>query len=1022
MEPWLFLGESMAGKAVEILLKAKDFASAQIAKVNERVRAIGPASDSSVAGNERLSSSFSTLTSRIGAFIGATAGFIAVKGFFEGVINTGSKFETLQTQIDAVTGSAKAGEEAFSWIKQFAKDTPFQLDEVATSFIKLKAFGLDPLDGTFQKLVDQSSKLGGGQEKLNGIIIAVGQAWAKQKLQAEETLQLVERGVPVYDLLSKALSKTTAEIQQMSFDGELGRDAIKALIDEMGSSSLGAAAAQMENASSVVSNLKDQITEFFAEISDQGALEYFKSQLKELSSTIKQMVADGSLKEFAKDIADGMISMAKAIKTTVSTVVSFTSEIKSMVAAFITVKFVQYTAAFFQIAKAITAAKFAQIGLNIAMRANPIGLLVTAIGALYIGIEALVNKYFDWSTSAERAARDQQLVADQAEAAAEKYRALTEQLGLQITSEEDLKAAVDAGLISLNQKTQEYERVKTAAELATLAQNNYVSALTGVTAEINLQANQMVAGAFAGQQFKAKLDEMTASSQGLAGSLSSMSSGVFAEFMAASEEMLAGNFLTDLETADLKLVLMSESFKRLGVDTELLQSGLTSAGLAAVKTFAFIANQAEATGDVLLLSIDAALTKIKNNRGIDAITAEVVKLANTGRYTSDQILAMMSKIDAAAEKLIKPIKEINNLLSNLGKDIGAADTVEALEDLSIAATDAFSQGKITAEEYNDLIEAIQNRLADVNALLERQIQLQQQLNGENADGDEQQDDAERNHHREREKSIQITGRLGEATAKALDISNKARVGTILGVQAIRQYFAGVNTLAARLLEASENADKFADSVLNTVDSGNASEQQMAGYVKRLEQMIAGGKNLDNQSLSKLQNALSAAKSKMAALKDETKSAQDVIAGLAGELAGLEGDQLKVQAIEAQQRRLDLEGKIAQAQAEGNAEAVASYNKALSLLDKINAKKKQQIIVQQQADAQQNNQQQQSSTKQNGSSPISSSTSNGAQAIPSGRTVSISFVDPKGETVTGVFPERDENKMIDIFRKSGAVTR
>ena len=55
------------------------------------------------------------------------------------------------------------------------------------------------MDGSMQAIVDQASKLGGGMERLNGISLAVGQAWAKQKLQGEEILQLVEHGVPVWE-------------------------------------------------------------------------------------------------------------------------------------------------------------------------------------------------------------------------------------------------------------------------------------------------------------------------------------------------------------------------------------------------------------------------------------------------------------------------------------------------------------------------------------------------------------------------------------------------------------------------------------------------------------------------------------------------------------------------------------------------------------------------------------------------------------------------------------------------------
>ncbi|MNC70662.1 hypothetical protein D3C75_1214970 [compost metagenome] len=68
-------------------------------------------------------------------------------------------------------------------------------------FVRLKAFGIDPMNGAMQGMVDQAFKLGGGFEEVQGISLALGQAWAKQKLQGEESLQLIERGVPVWQLL-----------------------------------------------------------------------------------------------------------------------------------------------------------------------------------------------------------------------------------------------------------------------------------------------------------------------------------------------------------------------------------------------------------------------------------------------------------------------------------------------------------------------------------------------------------------------------------------------------------------------------------------------------------------------------------------------------------------------------------------------------------------------------------------------------------------------------------------------------
>ncbi len=163
---------------------------------------------------DRASGSLQRLSGRFAALVGATVGLYGLKRAISGLLNTGDQFERLRVQLNAVMGSVEQGEAAVQWIKQFTRETPYQLGQVAESFVRLKAFGLDPMDGSMQAIVDQASKLGGGMERLNGITLAVGQAWAKQKLQGEEILQLVERGVPVWSLLEKATGKKCTGITE----------------------------------------------------------------------------------------------------------------------------------------------------------------------------------------------------------------------------------------------------------------------------------------------------------------------------------------------------------------------------------------------------------------------------------------------------------------------------------------------------------------------------------------------------------------------------------------------------------------------------------------------------------------------------------------------------------------------------------------------------------------------------------------------------------------------------------------
>lgn len=247
------------------------------------------------------------------ALQGLGAGITYLKDGITSMLQTGDQFENLQNRLTSLMGSVEGGEKATTWIKSFAKDTPLQLADVTDAFALLKAYGIDPMNGSLKAIEDQSEKLGGGMERLEGISTALGQAWAKEKLQTEEILQLIERGVPAWDMLAKVTGKNTEQLQELATKGRLGRDVIQELIAEMGRSSGGAAAKAMSTLTGLVSNLADTTTDFLGRIANAGALDYVKGRLKELAQTIAQMDADGRLDRLARALSEAFVTGSEKV-------------------------------------------------------------------------------------------------------------------------------------------------------------------------------------------------------------------------------------------------------------------------------------------------------------------------------------------------------------------------------------------------------------------------------------------------------------------------------------------------------------------------------------------------------------------------------------------------------------------------------------------------------------------------------------------------------------------------------------
>lgn len=247
---------------------------------------------------------------------GAAAGGLLAGGLFgfkRVFFDTAAHFETLQVMLKAVEGSSEKAKVATDWIVDFAARTPLELDDVTQAYIKLKNFGIDPTQGALQTLVNQNALMGGGASELEGLILALGQAWTKSKLQGEEALQLIERGVPVWDLLAKRLGKTTAEVMKMSEQGKLGRKEIQMLMEEIARRSAGAADAQSKTAEGIISNLFDYWTKIVNLIMSSGAFDWIKGQLQTLLSTIQAMEADGRLAAWAKRVGTAVLEALQAL-------------------------------------------------------------------------------------------------------------------------------------------------------------------------------------------------------------------------------------------------------------------------------------------------------------------------------------------------------------------------------------------------------------------------------------------------------------------------------------------------------------------------------------------------------------------------------------------------------------------------------------------------------------------------------------------------------------------------------------
>jgi tape measure domain-containing protein len=206
------------------------------------------------------------------------------------ILNIASEFEQLDIRLKQVMGSAEEGQRAFQWIKQLGQQTPYSIKEVTDAFMMLKNFGMDPMDGTLRQISDASSKFGKDATAMTSISLALGQAWGLGKLQGQDMMQMVNAGLPVWDLLSKATGKTIPELRKMSEAGQLGRDSMRQLIDEMGRVSQGASQEKMDAYAGAVSNMGDAVDGSINKMRAAGGFDWITKSIQGFTKMIQPLM------------------------------------------------------------------------------------------------------------------------------------------------------------------------------------------------------------------------------------------------------------------------------------------------------------------------------------------------------------------------------------------------------------------------------------------------------------------------------------------------------------------------------------------------------------------------------------------------------------------------------------------------------------------------------------------------------------------------------------------------------------
>lgn len=916
-------------KATKDLQKEQAAAARSAAEQESRTQSLR----SALSGAEKRVLAFAAAYISLNAALGlARKGFDLLAGGISSVVSLGDAAAQTSQRLAGLMGGDEAGAQAGKWIEEFADKSGRRINDVTEAFVGLKAYGLDPMDGSLEALINKTTQLGGDASTLQGISLALGQMWAKEKIAQEEVNQLRERGVNAFDLLAKAMGKTTVQIQDMAAKGQLGRNEIKLLIDEIGRSADGAAAGALDTLSGKWNVLQNQFQKFGERIASSGVMELLNEKLQGVLDTVGELTEDGTLdnlavafadafgqgaervEEFVKSLAD--VDFKHLIDQSAAWLSDFGSKIDSAVEAGQTASRV-LTGVWHGFRAMITGAATVLVGIiNMTL-----GNLLRAAAAITdaLGLEAATEKM--------RHATG--LMQEMQDAFAQASIESGEKVTAAISGQTDQRVA--------EHKREQASYAELAAEKRRLAEEEaaFQEELANKVSELNER--------FAEQSRTAAL-----------------------EGTRALEDLDDALNVIDTTNAQEELERFRRILRQAGADSGLMGDDLGKALNAVDKKLAEMAQSAQAaakdltTLEGVMKAIDSAVNSIDTRTARSALE----KLYKDGKISAEEFETAQAKLNARIAELNPAASgAANSLKSYTSAAKSAAKAANELEKSNSKAADSAKKSTSNLSDFiSQTTNAARGPLADMSAAA---LAAFDKLKGISS--------------RPKADSSDLDGI--SASLKGVN----EQLGAIQRTSAQGSLMTGFGRWQLDMLKSSNRLQKSylqeKAALLSLQESYESGGMSASAYAASASAALANSKLLSKEDLSGLRSGIAAAKQQMDQLAASTKG---TLQGLKDELLQLQGTQEEVEKSQMAARRRELQAQLATATKDGDSRAISNLQEALRTLTQIEEERIRQLRNEK---AEAAKQQQQAQAKETTSAPRAAQKVIRLEA-PGGRAVNV----------------------------------
>lgn len=264
---------------VDIVAQLKEFNKAMTelkSEVDNVSKSVTKSNEESVKSTNKMSSAFSD----VGKTLAAVFTVDLLINFGKQILATTVEFQKMEAVLTTALGSNSAAKAAMDQIVDFASSTPFQVNELTDSFVKLANRGFVPTMEQMRQMGDVASSVGKSFDQLTEAILDA---------QTGEFERLKEFGIK---------ASAQGDVVQFTFKGittEVAKSdkAIQEYILSLGN--LEGVAGSMEAISKTtggaISNLEDNITQLFKNIGDSssGFINWFVKDLNNVISSLRNM-------------------------------------------------------------------------------------------------------------------------------------------------------------------------------------------------------------------------------------------------------------------------------------------------------------------------------------------------------------------------------------------------------------------------------------------------------------------------------------------------------------------------------------------------------------------------------------------------------------------------------------------------------------------------------------------------------------------------------------------------------------